>query len=140
QLPPVDPEFLSSIGFESEAAYRGWVREQMESQLDAELRRGMRRQVAEHLVKTVAIDLPEGLSNRQTDRVVQRRIVELSRNGVPEAEISKHADELRTQAQAQATSDLKLHFILERIAEELSVDVTEEEINAQIAQIARVYN
>ena len=36
-------------------------------------------------------------------------------------------------------NELKLHFILEEIAEKLEIKVTEEEINGQIAAIARAY-
>ena len=67
-------------------------------------------------------------------------MVELQRQGVPEAEIEKHADELRTGARAQAVAELKLHFILEQIAETLDIDVTEEEINGAIAAMAQAYN
>jgi len=140
QLPPLDEDFLASQGFESEEEYRSWVRERMESQLEEELRRGMRNQVRQYLIENTKFDLPEGLSNRQTDRVVARRAVELQRRGVPTAEIEKHADELKTSARTEAVADLKLHFILEEVAEKLEVEVSEEEVNGQIAAIAQAYN
>jgi trigger factor len=80
------------------------------------------------------------MSARQTERVVLRRMVELQRRGVPQAEIEKYADKLRTGAREQAISELKLYFILEEIAEKLEIEVTEEEINGQIAEMARAYN
>lgn len=140
ELPPLDKTYLEAVGFDSEKEYRAWVKEGMEGRLERELRNGMRRQVAEYLVKNVELDLPEGLSTRQTDRVVERRMVEFRRRGVPQAEIDKHADELRTGAREQAVNDLKLHFIQEQVAEQLEIEVSEEEINAQIAAIARAYN
>lgn len=139
QLPPLDAAYLDGMGFDSEKEYRAWVRETAERHLDRQVRNAMQRQIAEHLVKAVHLDLPEGLSTRQTDRAVHRRMMELRRQGVPQDEIEKHGDELRTTARQQAIGELKLHFILEQVAEELDVDVTEEEINGQIAAIAQQY-
>ncbi len=140
QLPPLDKEFLESMGFESKDEYRTFVRGRMESQLDQEVKRSQRNQVREYLLENTELELPEGLSNRQTERAVVRQMIELQRQGVPQAEIEKHADELRTGAREQAIRDLKLYFILEDIAEKLDIEVTEEEINGQIAAMAQAYN
>ncbi len=140
ELPPMDEAYLSALGFDNERAYRSWVKEQMEGQLDQEVRRGMRNQVREYLLAETKLELPEGLSARQTERAVLRRMIELQRRGVPEAEIEKHADDLRTGAREQAIAELKLHFVLEQIAETLEIEVSEEEINSAIAGIARTHN
>ena len=140
ELPPLDKDYLSNLGFDSEKEYREHVKRQMESQLENELKRGMRNQVRKYLLDETKLDLPEGISSRQTDRAVLRKAVELRRQGVPEAEIAKHADELKTVAREEVTAELKLYFIMEEIAEKLEVEVSEEEINAQIAEIARAYN
>jgi trigger factor len=139
-LPPMDQAYLSSAGFDGEAEYRSWVRQQMEGRLAEEIRRGMRHAVRKYLLDNTKLDLPEGVSSRQTERVAVRRMIELQREGVPPAEIEKHADELRTGAREQAAVELKLHFILEQIAEKLEIDITEEEVNSAIADIAKTYN
>jgi len=139
KLPPMDKDFLEAQGFESEKEFKDFVRERMESELDWEIRKGMRNQVRKYLLDETKIDLPEGLSSRQAARVASRRIVEMQRQGVPIAEIEKHADELRTSAKEQAGAELKLYFILEAIAEEFDVDISEEELNSQIAQMAAMY-
>lgn len=139
-LPPMDQAYLSSQGFESEKEYRAWVRSKMESQLESELKRGMRNQVRKYLLDNTKLELPEGLSTRQTERAVLRKAIDLQRQGVPIAEIEKHADELRTIAREETTAELKLHFILEDIAEQLSIEISEEDINSAIAMIAQTYN
>ena len=139
-LPEMNDEFLSTQGFDSKKEFRDWVREQMESELDHEIKRGMRNQVRKYLLDNTKLDLPEGLSSRTIARAVVRRMIDLQRQGVPMAEIEKHADELKTSASDAAITDLKLHFILEDIAEKLEIEVTEEEINGQIAGIAQMYN
>ncbi|MCP4204040.1 MAG: trigger factor [bacterium] len=140
QLPPLDKAYLEANGFDNEADYRQWVKSQMELQLEAEIRRGMKGQTKKYLLDNTTLELPEGLSSRQTERAAARRAIELRRQGVPAEEIDKHADELRTGAREEALAELKLYFIFEEVAEKFEVDVTEEEINGQIAQMARAYN
>ena len=139
-LPPLDQEFLSSIGFESAPDLKAWVKNDLESRLSETLQQGLRNQVYKHLLGSTELDLPEGMSSRQTDRVVMRRVLELRRKGVPDAEINKHIDEMRTSAKDEAAEQLKLSFIMGKIAEEREIQVTEEEVNTQIAQIAARYN
>ena len=140
EIPPLDEAFLSSMGFESEEMLRGLIRSEMESRLDSTIERAMRDKIAAYLVDHTELDIPEGLSQRQTDRSIQRRTIEMYRANVPQAQIDKAVDEMRAGAHDQAVRDLKLFFILEKIAEQRSIDVGEEQINGVIAEIARQSN
>lgn len=139
-LPPIDEAFVQSIGFESEAELRQFIRTSLESRLDSTLKEVMREQMGEYLIEHTKLDIPEGLSNRQTERTVARRMMELYRTGLPQPEIEKQMDELRSSARDQVVRDLKLYFVLEKIAEEREIEVMEEEMNAAIAQIAQRTN
>lgn len=139
-IPPVDEEFLSSVGMESEKELREHIRGILEADVEQTIKRGMREQVGSYLVDKTKMEVPEGLSQRQTDRSVARRMMDMYQMGLPEAEIKKHTDELRAKAHDQAVHDLKLFFILEKIAEDREIEVPEEQINAAIAQIAQRSN
>lgn len=140
ELPPIDEEFLSTIGFKNEDELRLGVRASLESRLDATVQRVMREQVGEYLIDSTKLDIPTGLSQRQTDRSVARRRIAMYQAGVPEAEIEKQMDELRTKVHDQAVRDLKLFFILEKIADDREIKVSEEQVNGAIAQIAQQSN
>jgi trigger factor len=138
-LPEMNAELLSGMGFESEEEMRKFIRERLTGRLDQEVQRAMRTQVEQYLLENVKFDLPEKLSGRQTERAVMRRVLQMRNQGVPDAEISKHMDDLRVRVQEQTRNDLKLFFVMNKIAEQLEVDVTEGELNARIAQIAQAY-
>jgi trigger factor len=137
ELPPIDDEFLSSMGIESEQDLRGTLRSLLESELERTVKRKMHDQVGEYLLDHTNLDIPEGLSQRQTDRSVARRMIEMLQSGVPATEIERVRDEMRAKAHDQVIRDLKLFFVLEKIAEEREIDVNEEQLNAAISQIAR---
>lgn len=133
-------DFMQQLGCENEKELRELVRERMEAEVDRMIQRAKREQVFQYLLDKTPIDVPTDLSARQTDRAVIRRVVELQQNGVPMHEIEARIDELRTSAKEQVVRDLKLSFILEQVAAGLGVTVTEEEVNSEIARIARLYN
>lgn len=139
-IPPIDEAFLSSMGIDSEKELREQIHDGLQSGLVQAVKRGMREQVGAYLIEKTALEIPEGLSQRQTERSVARRMIEMYQHGVPEAEIKKSIDQMRTKAHDQTVRDLKLYFILEKIAEEREIDVPEERINAAIAQIAQRTN
>lgn len=136
ELPEVDAAFLESIGVDSQAELREQVRIALEGQLDSVIQRGMRGQIGEYLLEKTELDVPAGVSQRQTERHVARRMIDMYREGVPEDEIRKRVDKLRTQAGVDAVTELKLFFIMEKIADEMELDVADDEMNGAIARIA----
>jgi trigger factor len=137
RLPEMTDEFIKSWGFESEKDLRDFIRQDLESDLGAEIRRGMRGQIAKYLLDSTSFDLPERLSNRQINMVTTNRVLELYRRGVPPQEAEKMMDDLKTSSREDAINELKLAFVMEKLAEEIEVEVSEGEINSQIAAIAR---
>ena len=139
-VPEPLPEFLQAWGFETEADARTYVREGLESERNQLVTRAKRAQIDEYLLSHTALELPLGFSTRQTERAVMRRVVELQQRGMPLTDIETRIDELRTSANEQVAVELKLGFILEKVAEVLDVHVTDEEVNTEIARIAKLYN
>lgn len=139
-LPELTKEMIEPFGFESIDDFRKYVRADLETRATEMIRRSMRGQVYDYLLTNTQIDLPERLSQRQAARAALRRMVDLYRQGVPEAEVAKHMDELRTVAQNESVRELKVQFIMDRIAEKFETAVSEDEINGQIAMIAQQQN
>ena len=140
EVPEIDEEFVTSMGFDSVDEYRGFIKEQMERQIEQEARRVMHDNVSKYLLDNVQMELPEGLSQRQAENIVSRQMMDLYSRGLSEADISKQVDEMRTEAAAQAADGLRLYFVMDKIAEDKEVTVNEEEINAAIAEIAHRRN
>lgn len=139
EVPPMS-EVLPSLGFDDEDELRKAIRSSLEARLDSTIKDAMHGQVGQYLLDNTKLDIPEGLSQRQTERSVARRMIEMYQAGVPEAEIEKQMDELRAGAHDQVLRDLKLFFILEKVAEERDIDVSEEQVNGAIAQMAQRSN
>lgn len=135
---PLD-SFMQAWGFDSEKDLRDDFRAQIEAERDQLIERAKKAQVEQYLLEQTQLELPQDFSSRQTERAVTRRVIELQQRGVPMSDIEAGIDELRTSAKEEVGNELKLGFILEKVAEQRDVDVTDEEVNTEIARIAQLY-
>jgi trigger factor len=136
ELAEITPEFLADLGFANEQELRDALREQMVERIDFDIKTAMREQVYQYLYENTPIDLPAKLSDRQEARVVQRRAVDLMMKGVQQEQIIANVEKLKSGAKEEAMRELKLFFILEKIAADQGTDVDEAELNGRIAMLA----
>ncbi|MGB0715782.1 MAG: hypothetical protein ACPGXK_07885, partial [Phycisphaerae bacterium] len=139
-IPELNESVLEQLGAESADEFKGQVKDSLESRLDQSANDDMYEQIGDYLIGNTSFDLPEGMSNRQVQRSLERRRMKLVQQGLPPVEVEQHIDEIRDKAKDQVARDLKLHFILEKIAETENVEVKDEQFNAAIAQIAQRSN
>jgi trigger factor len=136
QLADVDEGFLEDLGFPNEEELRKALKEQMEARLKSDVQRAMHDQVRKYLLDNTQVALPEKLSQKQTDRVISRRRIDMLMRGVPQDQVDSAVEELRGAAQEEAGRELKLFFILQKIAGDRNIDVDEAELNGRVAMIA----
>lgn len=132
----IDEPFLESLGFASRQELLDALREQMVERVDADIKAALRRQAQHFIVEHTRIVLPKRFSDRQVERVVNRRAVNLMMRGVPRERLQQSVEQLKEGAGAEAHRDLTLYFVLQKLAEQRNIEVGEEEINGQVAMIA----
>jgi FKBP-type peptidyl-prolyl cis-trans isomerase (trigger factor) len=76
------------------------------------------------------------MSARQVDSIVQRKAMDMMMRGVLREQIASQIPQLRAAAQTDAVRELKLFFILQKIATDQGTEVNESELNGRIAQLA----
>jgi len=140
ELPVLDEAFAAQAGFASVQAMRDSVRAGLQHRMSLEQSRLMREQVRRFLLESTPLEVPENLAQRHTVRLLQRRAVELMLRGVPRDDIERNLEQLEKQASELAARQLKLAFIMGKLAETEGIEVDDAEVNARIAQLARQYN
>jgi trigger factor len=136
ELAEITTAFLNDLGFENEAELRQALREQMVERIDYDIAQAQREQVSKYLLENTFFDLPARLSAKQIDRVMQRKSIDLLMRGVPQEQVDKHLDPLRAGVRDEALRELKLFFILQKIAAQQGADVDEAELNGRVAMLA----
>jgi len=138
KLPDLDEDLLDELGgFELEADLRDGIKDQLRRQLVYEQHQRAREQITRALTVSADWELPPEMLRRQARRELQRAVLELSRAGFSDDEIRAHENEIRQNSAAATARALKEHFILERIADEEEIEVTESDFTQEIALLAR---
>ena len=136
QLAEIDEPFLESLGFADQQELLDALREQMVERVDSDIKAAMRRQVQEYLLTNTQMDVPQRLKAAQADRVVNRRAMDLMQRGMQRGQIEQNLEQLKQGAEAEAERELKLFFILGKLGEDHAVEVSDDEVNGQIAMAA----
>jgi trigger factor len=136
ELAEINQMFLEDLGFDNEQGLRDALREQMDEKITYDIQQAMREQVNRFLLENTHVELPYKMSTKQADRVINRRAVDLMQRGVSREEIQANLERLRYGAVDEAVRELKLFFILQKIATDMEVDVSEGELNGRVAMIA----
>lgn len=133
--PAAVEEVAAQIGADSQDQLKKQIRQLLEQRHEQQQQADLHRQVCDQLAERIELELPEGLTARQTTRLLRRRQMELSYRDASEEEIQQQLAEMRTGSEAETRAEMKRFFILTRAAEQLNIEVTEAEINGRIAMM-----
>jgi trigger factor len=136
ELPEVDDEFAKAVGVENVDDLMAAIRNSAEQARAEQAREDHREEVRQWLLDHTVLELPSEMTERQKADSLARRKIRLLRQGVPEQVIQEKEAELTEQVDKQVVRDLKLHFIIGRIAEAEQIEVGEEQVNGIISAIA----
>ena len=135
-VPASEEQLVEQFGFADTAELRESVMLRLNQRALLEQQSAMRKQVADQLVHAVEFELPEKQTERQIERSLSRRRMDMMYRGVPEQEIERQLAEQRAATAEEAARELKLFFILSKAADDMEVQVSEEEVMGRVAQIA----
>jgi len=136
RLPELTHEFLHTFGVHSPEQLRESVRTLMDRRLEYEQRQSARDQVIAQIAESSTWELPQDLLVRQARKSLHRKMLEMQEAGMSPQEIEGRIRLMQQDVMESTTKALKEHFVLQKIAETEKIDVSEDEINGEIEQLA----
>lgn len=127
---------LDKLGFDNVDDLRNFVREELQRQFEYHQQQALRKQIVDQLTKGADWDMPESLVRRQTNRELQRMLLELQRSGFNQTQVNSYLNAARLNARESTVAALREHFVLEKIAEDLKVEPTAQDYDSEIELIA----
>lgn len=115
---------------------RDAIKQALESRLEYDQNQKVRKQISDLLTESADWELPPELLDRQSQREMDRAILELRSTGFGENYIAAFENDLRQNSKERTRVALKEHFILERIAEDQKIEDAPEDYDVEIARIA----
>jgi len=132
----LDENFLKKLEVEDEKQLRERIQDSLQGRLEQQVRTEMTEQIYKYLLDNTDFDLPLNIVAEQSISLLQRQYSNLLMRGLSREQVEEHMEQLQAGSEQQAKQQLKTFFIMDKIADKLEIDVTEEEINGHIAQLA----
>jgi trigger factor len=137
--PPVDDALAKKYDAENLERFRAVVRVDLENELKLSQAKAIRGQIVDALLGGANFELPETAVAHETRNVVYNIVQENSKRGVPRELIEKQKEEIYTTATRGAKERVKLAFLVQRIAEQEKISVTQEEVLQQVQSLSAAY-
>jgi trigger factor len=139
-LPELNDEYAKQQGYDNMDDLKNLVRRSLSMRMEQEVGQNMREQVAQFLLDNTPFDLPEQMAARHADVALRRQFINLMQMGIPQEKIEENMAELQARSTEMSRRELKLQFILGKIADKRELKVEDGEVNARVAAMAREQN
>lgn len=142
ELPEPDDEWARSLGedFASIEDLRARLRSDLETHSSGNADANVQNALIAKLIENHAFEVPEALIESQSRNLLNNFARDLEQRGVDLQKVEKEFIEMAyTQMRAQAERDVRGAMLLERVAEMENIDVTGEEVAAELERMASYY-
>ena len=145
ELPELNDEFAADTTEfntldELKADLRTKLEEEAKNRAEAEMRNALVEKVSE----ATELEVPEAMIEAQLDNMMMELNYQLQYQGLQLQQLlemtGRTIEELKAERREEATKLVKSSLILEAIAKAENVEVSEEEIEAELAKMAQMYN
>jgi trigger factor len=139
ELPEVDDEWAKSLGedLDSVSTLKAKIRENMTRQAGQEAEQRLQNDLMKKLVESHQFEVPQSLIDQQTNYRFESIVRDMMGRGVDPRSQNVDWEGAREELKTHAEADVRTSLLLERIAEEEKIEVSKEEIEAEIQAIAR---
>jgi trigger factor len=135
-LPAVDDELAKKFGAENLEKLKTGIRTDLENELKYSQSRAVRSQIVRGLLGRINFDLPESAVAMETRNAVYDIVRQNTQRGVGRDLIEQQKDEIYSAAAVNAKERVKLAFLVQRIAEQEKITVTQDDAIQQAQQLA----
>jgi len=140
RVPELNDDFAKSVGdVETLGALRDKLRQQLIQRKTREQDGTLKRALMEKLVQQHAIEVPEAMVDRESAAVLEELAMTYRATGGRMEGLPDDPEVLRTQARETAARRVKESLLLEAVAKQEQLTVTDEEIGAEINTLASLY-
>lgn len=138
RLPELTPALLTIFGVTNTEQLEEKVEAAMLRNVEYQQQQSYRQQIVKYVSEKVKWDLPRDLVLRQSERSLQRRVMEMRSAGMSDVQISSRMTILRQNAVQSTMVSLVEHFILQKVAEAEKIDIKPEDLDDEIGRIAEL--
>ncbi len=144
ELPELNDEFASEVSeFDTLAEYKEDLRKHLEVEKENEAKRTKEDEALKKIIDKSTMELPEAMIDTQCENMINEFAQRIAQSGLSMEQYMQFSgmtiDGLKEQVRPEAETRIKSSLVLEQIAKEENIEVSEDEINAEVEKMAAQY-
>lgn len=144
ELPELNDEFAQDCSeFETLAEYKEDLRKQLEQRKENDAKRTKEDEAIQKIIDKSEMEIPEAMIETQCENMVEEFAQRIAQSGLSMEQYMQFSgltiDKLKEQVRPEAETRIKSSLVLEQIAKDENIEVTDEEIDAEVAKMAAQY-
>ncbi|HVF68080.1 MAG TPA: trigger factor [Pyrinomonadaceae bacterium] len=139
ETPELDDEWVASLGEEEVGnveQLRARVRENLSKNAEHESEHRLRDEVLSALIERHRFEVPETIVSYQANQILQSMIRDMISRGMDPRTQDVNWEAMREMVRDRAGDDVRGSMLLERVAEAEQIEVSDEEVEAEIQSLA----
>ncbi len=137
RVPNLDDEFAKDLGFQKLDELKTHVEAKLRENKQAEQRQEIERTLCDALLERHRFEVPTGLVTKQVERLTRDFQVRMLTADYSEEQVKQELEKYSEQMKSNAERHVKLSFILDRVADQEELSVTQDEIVERLWKLAR---
>lgn len=139
-LPELNEEFVKNFEkYESLEDLKNDVKKSLEEEGESRIREQLRNKIIDALLEKNEFEVPPSWVERQTYAMMLDARQRMVQNGMSDDQAAELSYNMHDRFLEQATRMVKTSFILGKIAEKESIEVSEEDVDKKLKEIAQKY-
>lgn len=144
EMPELDDEFAQDVSeFDTFEEYKENVKKNIAQKKEEESKRAQGNEAIQKVINNSQMEIPDAMVNSQIDTMVDEFANRIGQQGLSVEQYMKFTstteEQLRDQMRPEAIWRIESSLVLEEVAKKEDIQVSEEDVNAEIAHMAEMY-
>lgn len=144
ELPEVDDEFVQDISESNTVAeYREELRAELQKSKEDSARREKEDEAVKKIVEKSEMDIPEAMIENQVNQMINEMANSMAQQGLSMEQYMQFTgqtiDSFKEQVRPDALTRIQSSLVLEQIAKDENIEVTDADVEAEIEKMASMY-
>ena len=144
ELPELDDEFAQDVSeFDTLAEYKESLKKNLEEKKENEAKRTKEDEAVQKIIDKSKMDIPEAMIDTQCETMIEEFAQRIAQSGLTMEQYLQFSgltiDAMMEQVRPEALSRIQASLVLEQIAKDENIEVSDEDVNAEIEKMAASY-
>ncbi len=144
ELPELNDEFASDVSeFDTLAEYKEDLKKNLLEKKEEEAKKTKEDEAIQKIIEKSKMDIPEAMIDTQCEAMIDEFAERIAQSGLTMEQYLQFSgmtvDQLKEQVRPEALSRIQSSLVLEQISKDENIEVTDEDMEAEIAKMATAY-